>query len=79
VEKMAQKKYTEERMIQYYGEHNAIKTMAFKGEQLNDNTSVMVEDKKVGRLGIGPTLSVGYTDKVVVVPGVGLQYSLFRF
>lgn len=42
-------------------------------------SSVTVKDKKVGRLGIGPTLSVGHTDKVVVVPGVGLQYSLFRF
>lgn len=42
-------------------------------------SSVMVEDKKVGRFGIGPTLTVGYTDKPVFVPGIGVHWSLIRF
>jgi hypothetical protein len=41
-------------------------------------SSKTIEDKKVGRIGIGPTLTLGYTDKIVVVPGIGLQYSLIR-
>ena len=42
-------------------------------------SSVTVKDKKIGRFGIGPSLTVGYTGKVVVVPGVGLHWSLIRF
>jgi len=42
-------------------------------------SSVTVRDKKIGRFGIGPSLTVGYTDKVVVVPGIGLHWSPIRF
>lgn len=42
-------------------------------------SEIKVEDKKVGRFGVGPSLTVGYTNKVVVVPGIGIQWSLFRF
>lgn len=42
-------------------------------------SSVMVEDKKIGRFGIGPSLTVGYTNKAIVVPGIGIHWSLIRF
>lgn len=42
-------------------------------------SSVTVKDKKVGRFGIGPQLTVGYTDKPVFVPGIGVHWSLIRF
>lgn len=42
-------------------------------------SSVTVKDRKIGRFGIGPSLTVGYTDKIVVVPGIGLHWSLIRF
>lgn len=35
--------------------------------------------KKVGRFGIGPSLTVGYTNKPVFVPGIGVHWSLIRF
>ncbi len=42
-------------------------------------SSVTVKDKKIGRFGIGPSLTVGYTDRAIVVPGIGLHWSLIRF
>lgn len=42
-------------------------------------SSVTVQDKKVGRFGIGPSLTVGYTNKPVFVPGIGVHWSLIRF
>ncbi len=42
-------------------------------------SSITVKDKKIGRFGIGPSLTVGYTDKMVVVPGIGLHWSFIRF
>lgn len=42
-------------------------------------SSVTVKDKKVGRFGIGPSVTFGYNDKAVIVPGIGVQWSLIRF
>lgn len=42
-------------------------------------SSVTVKDKKIGRFGIGPQITVGYTDKPVFVPGIGVHWSLIRF
>lgn len=41
--------------------------------------SIEVGDDGDKRFGIGPSLTIGYTGKVVVVPGVGIHWSLIRF
>lgn len=41
--------------------------------------SIEVSEDRTKRFGIGPTLTFGYADKVVFVPGIGVQWSLIRF